>query len=71
MLHETAVSWLRVRLARSVPKKAWEESRAGFTSRLKAACREINEELNVDGLCRKLPERIQGLVDAKGDRLPH
>ena len=27
MLHETAVAWMRLRLARTVPAKAWKESR--------------------------------------------
>ena len=32
-------------------------------------CQYINEHHDVDGLCRKLPERLQKLVDAKGDRI--
>ena len=69
MLHETAVSWIRFRLARSVPAKAWEEDRATYTARLKAVCKEINEQLDVDALCRRLPSRIQDVVDAEGDRI--
>ena len=69
MLHETAVSWIRLRLARSVPAKAWEETREQFTTRLKAVCRDINESLDVEGLCRKLPGRIEQLIENGGDRL--
>ena len=69
MLHETAVSWIRLRLARSVPAKAWEETREQYTARLKSICREINETLDVEGLCRALPARIAKLVERKGDRL--
>ena len=38
-------------------------------SSLRQCCAEINVELNVDGLCRDLPRRIQQLVDLEGDRL--
>ena len=69
MLHETAVSWIRFRLARTVPAKAWEEDRATYTARLKAVCKDINEQLDVDALCRRLPSRIQDVVDAEGDRI--
>ena len=62
---------MRLRMARSVPKKPWEETRAAYASRLKAACQEINDDLDVDGLCRRLPDRIQELINRKGDRLTH
>ena len=71
MLHETAVSWIRLRLARSVPAKAWEETREQYTARLKEVCREINDNLDVEGLCRALLTRIDKLVENGGDRLPH
>ena len=38
MLHETAVSWIRLRLGRTVPAKPWEETRAEHTARLKMIC---------------------------------
>ena len=46
-----------------------EETPAAFGARLRQCCAEINAELNVDGLCRDLPRRIQQLVDLEGDRL--
>lgn len=69
MLHETAVSWLRVRLEDSLPRRCWEETTDAFAARLRTCCADINSELDVDGLCRPFPTRIQKLVDAEGGRL--
>ena len=69
MLHETAVAWIRYRLGRSVPRKAWEESREAFTARLKEVCEDINENLDVEGLCRDFLARITKLVACTGGRL--
>ena len=66
---ETAVSWLRIRLAESVPAKAWAETREQYTSRLRACCQAVNSSYNVDGLCRAFPARIAKLRDAEGGRL--
>ena len=71
MLHETAVSWMRHRLARSVPAKPWEETREQYSSRLEQVVAEINETLDVEGLCRALPKRIEDLVATRGDRLSY
>ena len=69
MLHETVVSWLRHRLTRTVPAKAWEETPLAFATRLRQCCAEINSSLDVDGLCRDFPSRTHKLVDKKGGRL--
>ena len=69
MLRETAVSWIPLLLGRSAPKKAWEESREAFTARLKRICEDINEPLDVEGLCRDLLPRVEKPVARKGDRL--
>ena len=69
MLHETAVAWIRHRLARSVPARPWDETREEYTSRLKAICTDINDTLDVQGLCQALPKRIAQLIETKGDRL--
>ena len=42
-----------------------------FTSRLKGVVQEINDTLDVEGLCRGMPKRLQELVDTEGDRIPH
>ena len=70
MLHETAMAWVRIRLAKAVPKNCWTEPVADYHKRLKACCADINATHNVDGLCRELPLRVQMLVDNKGDRIP-
>ena len=69
MLHETAVSWIRDRLRKSIPPQPWLETPKEYESRLKCCCDYINENFNVDGLCRALPSRVNALVQNKGDRL--
>ena len=71
MLHETAVSWIRHRLVLSTPKSPAEETRSEYASRLKLACRDINDKLDVEGLCRGFLKRVRALRDAEGGRLPH
>ena len=69
MLHETAASWLRVRLQRSLPRQPWKETREEHGERLREACRYINAHHDVEGLCRELPERLRELEEAEGDKL--
>ena len=69
LLHETAVSWLRVRLAETVPTQAWAETREEYSSRLRQCCQAVNSAYNVDGLCRDFPARIAKLRQSKGGRL--
>jgi len=69
MLHETAVSWMRERLKRTLPKKSWEETVEAYRSRLKACAAYINGKHDVEGLCLELPERVAELDKRKGDRL--
>ena len=52
MLHETAVSWIRRREALNRMSKPWEETPEHCTTRLKSVVEEINQTLNVEGLCR-------------------
>ena len=68
-LHETAVSWIKRRLAWTKPVCPWEESREEYGQRLKGIARDINKELDVDGLCSSFMKRIDKLVDSKGRRL--
>ena len=70
MLHETAVSWMRHRLLLSTPKLPADETRSEYASRLKAACHDINQKLDVEGLCRDFLKRVHLLKDAQGGRLP-
>ena len=69
MLHETAVSWIRVREQRTRPTKAWEEMPAQLGDRLRKICKDINDNLDVAGLCRKLPDRLDKLGKSEGDRI--
>ena len=69
MLHETAVAWVRRGLTWTLPAKPWEESVEGFGSRLREVVRKVNEQYNVDGLCRELPSRVDALYDAEGGKL--
>ncbi len=71
LLHETAVSWTRYREGKNRMQRPWEETMAQFGSRLKGIVQDINDSLDVDGLCRALPKRVQGVIDAEGDRLKH
>ena len=71
LLHETAVSWLRHRLAQSTPKECWKETRPEYGSRLKRCCDEVNRDLDVEGLCKQLPKRLKLLKDTEGDRLKY
>jgi hypothetical protein len=71
MLHETAVSWIRVRENSTRPPNAWEETPAQLGTRLREICKDINDNLDVEGLCRALPCRLDKLDNAKGDRINH
>ena len=47
------------------------EAMMGNLPDLPAIVQEINDTLDVEGLCRAFPKRLQKLVDAKGDRIQH
>ena len=69
MLHETSVAWMRHRLTITKPKKPWEETVGSFESRLRLAAAFINDNYDVAGLTRELPERVRRLIAAKGGKL--
>ena len=71
LLHETAVSWIRYRETRCRPQAPWRETPADLGSRLRRICQEINDKLDVEGLCKGWPKRVQEVVDAEGDRIKH
>ena len=71
LLHETAVSWIRYREKKTRVLKPWEETVEAYSSRMKGIVQDINDRLDVEGLCRGLPSRLQELVDAEGGRIPH
>ena len=63
------VAWARNLMTKSTPAKPWEESPELFGRRLKEAFAFMNDNYNVEGLSRELPDRVQTLVEADGDRL--
>ena len=69
MLHETAVAWVRYKLARCVPARPWLETAEDYGARLKAVVAEVNREHDLDSLCRDLPNRAQLVRDAEGGRI--
>ena len=69
LLHETAVAWIRAGLARSLPQRPWEESRAAFGERLHVVVRNINARYDVCALCRAFPARVQLLVEMEGGKI--
>ena len=69
-LHETAVSWVRQRLRLTLPQEPWNETEEAFEERLKAAAAWVNNNHDVEGLCKEMPSRMHDLVHvAKGGRL--
>ena len=69
MLYETAVAWVRRRETVMQMRQPWCETVAEFGDRLRGVCQHINEKYDVEGLCRKLPGRLQKIVDAGGERM--
>ena len=52
-------------------RKLWTETEAQYGSRLRGICQYINQNYDVDGLCRALLKRVQKVVDAGGGRINH
>ena len=69
LLHETAVAWLRRKLSGTVPAQAWKEGRGAYLVRPRALRAKVNEEHDVEGLCREFPQRLEELKPKKGDAL--
>ena len=68
--HETSVSWMRRRLAVTLPADPWEETEEELGARLKAAAAWVNQHHDVEELCKEMPQRMHDLVyEAKGHRL--
>ena len=65
----TALAWIRDRDAKARPTTPWTETPEQFGARLRLVCQDINSSCDVEGLCRKLPEHAQAVMDADGDRI--
>ena len=71
VLHETAISWLRVEEEQTRPTRPWEETPKQLAVRLQRGVSRINKDFDVRGLCMEFPDRLHTLVKKKGgDRLP-
>ena len=68
MLHETAVAWVRYK-QRCVPARPWQETAAEYGSRLKAVAAAVNQEHDLEGLCRDLPNRAELVKAEEGGRI--
>jgi hypothetical protein len=65
MLHEAAVAWLRLLGGQTTPAVPWKESREQFITRLKAQVQKVNDDHDVDVLCKELPARLADLKDLR------
>ena len=70
LLHETAVSWIRLRLEKTAPGKPWLDTTGQYASRLRRVVDDINTNLDVEGLCKGFPKRLDLVIEAKGGRIP-
>ena len=73
LLHETVAGWIKKYLQKEKFNRT--DGLEQGLERLKQAMadckRHINQEYDVEGLCRSFPGRLQELVDATGQRLCH
>ena len=72
LLHETAISTLRLRIAKSnaTLREPWSETPLEFKARMGELVKAMNETCDFAKLCKGFPERLQALVERQGDRLP-
>ena len=69
MLHETSVAWMRLRLAKTLPRQCWTETIDEYRARLRQCAAYVNDKYDVDGLCRGLLKRVEELHNREGDRI--
>ena len=53
LLHDTAVSWIRMQERKTLPRRPWLETNVQFSRRLKGIVAKINNTYDVAGLCRE------------------
>ena len=49
--------------------QAWTETLGEYRARLKNCAAYINDNYDVEGLCRGLPKRLRTLDERRGDRI--
>ncbi len=69
MLHETAVAWIRSRLAKTVPPRPWQETEGQYAKRLKECVAYINGHYKVKELNMEFPQRVARIMEATGSRI--
>ena len=69
LLHETAVSWIRMQERKTLPRRPWLETNVQFSRRLKGIVAKINNTYDVAGLCRELPGRVDQIFVKAGGKL--
>jgi len=68
LLHEAAISWVKLRESKTKPQRPWEESREAFTVRMRGIAQEVNAHCDVEGLCKGFVKRLKQVVELKGGR---
>ena len=53
-----------------MPSRPWLETAEQYASRLRRVVDDINTNLDVEGLCKGLLERLDLVIEAKGGRIP-
>ena len=53
----------------TLPNACWRVTPEAFAARLRRCCADINATLDVEGLCRDFPKRVQMLLEKEGGRL--
>ena len=73
LVRETVVAWLRNYLRKHPWKQPGSATGAQekFEELVNDFVKHANKDLEVDALCRAMPERLQELVKKKGERLKH
>ena len=69
LLHETAAAWIRRRETVTQIKKPWTETPEQYGQRLRGICQYINDNFEMENLCRELPMRLDDLIKRDGDRI--
>ena len=49
--------------------RPWAETREEFATRLRQAAQKVNDNYEVADLCREFPNRLDDLVNKRGDKL--
>lgn len=73
LLHGTAISWLKMRMARTsaTVRKPWEETPAQYAVRLKGNVSDISKTCDGSALSGSLLRRLEALAKKGGDRLKY